>query len=126
MSRRGQMAFDFAGSRSARGAGTRPHARPRTVRQTDPATSREAAKAVERKLTELHEQVLAAFERPGAMSARQAERLQEFAELGPSTVRKRISELARMGRLAETGEVEKTSGRRGCAVYRLATGAPDA
>ena len=71
------------------------------VRNTDPATSHEAAAAVGRRLSDLESRVLLAFGREGGMSARQCERLGCFASLSPSTVRRRITTLHRFGMLEE-------------------------
>jgi DNA-binding MarR family transcriptional regulator len=76
-------------------------------RQTDPETSRDAAAKVAPHLTALQARVLAAFKAHGPMTAKQAEALAEFEDLGFSTVRKRISELARAGALVECGKADR-------------------
>lgn len=84
------------------------------ARASDPQTSHLAADRVTEKLSSLQQQVLTAFaligERGG--TGREVEGLPCFAECAPSTVRKRITELHRLGRLAEAGE------RDGLTVYR--------
>lgn len=77
-------------------------------------TEREAAAKVARKLNALHDEVLDAFRAKGPMDARQAEELAQFSHLGPSTIRKRISELFHAGRLAADGK------RDGLTVWRIA------
>jgi hypothetical protein len=52
------------------------------------------------------------------MSAREAEKLPEFAAYGFSTVRKRISELAQLGLLLPSG-VDESAGRTGSRIYEI-------
>lgn len=85
------------------------------VRSTDPVTSHVAAAAIESCRTELQERVYAAFLELGPMSAKQAERLERFSDLGFSTVRKRASELLSAGWLRTTGKIHE-----GCQVYEVA------
>lgn len=85
-------------------------------RCADATTSHAAGAAVGSRLSDLQAVVLELLERHGAMTAKEAERLERFAALAPSTVRKRVSELARAGALTRTGAV-----RDRCAEYR-ATG----
>ena len=83
-------------------------------RKGDPETSKEAAGAVRARLNLLQSRVLRAFHLAGAMTAKDAERLDCFADLSPSTVRKRVSELEAAGLLEPTGE------KRGrCRVMRV-------
>ena len=82
------------------------------ARRTDPATSKATAVGTAEIVTTLQLRVFKAFQQHGAMSAKQAEKLPEFGDLGFSTVRKRCSELAAIGWLRDTGEVED-----GCTVY---------
>lgn len=93
---------------------------PRLARLTDPDTSHEAGGVVRPHLSYLQTFVLAVFVRRGPMTARCAERLPEFAAYGFSTIRKRISELAQLGRLQETGLDE--SGRAPCTIYEVTGG----
>ena len=86
-------------------------------RKEDPETSLEAAKVVEQQLGKIQIEVLKAFHNHGAMTARKAERLPEFEEYGFSTIRKRISELHRGGRLVEVG-VDR-SGNAPATIYRI-------
>ena len=89
------------------------------VRSNDPDTSYAAARAVSRKLNELHFRILAALrtnDKP--MTAEQLERLPQFADFGPSTVRKRVSELAHMGKVLEAGMATNSRGRS-MILYRL-------
>jgi hypothetical protein len=83
------------------------------ARATDPETSHEAAARITTKLSRLQARVLvavAAFGEHGA-TAREVETLDAFADCGPSTVRKRLSELA-------TAEQLQTAGKRdGMTVY---------
>lgn len=82
-------------------------------RAADPDTSRQAAERVAEKLSALQERVLVAVAGYGSRgaTAREVERLQAFADCGPSTVRKRLSELTRAGKLVENGR------RDGMTVY---------
>lgn len=73
------------------------------ARKTDPDTSHEAAAIVEPEVGKIQALVLSAFRKHGPMSARRAERLPEFKVYGFSTIRKRISELAKDGTLIECG-----------------------
>ena len=86
------------------------------VREHDPQTSHEAAAAIAPNLNALQEAVYAAFLERGPASARQAEQWPELA-YGFSTVRKRVSELARLGYLVAQG-TETESGTAKATVYR--------
>jgi signal transduction histidine kinase len=84
-----------------------------TARRTDPETSHEAAERITAKLSQLQARVLIAvadFGEHGA-TAREVETLDAFADCGFSTCRKRLSELARAGRLGTNGK------RDGMTVY---------
>jgi hypothetical protein len=70
----------------------------------DPHTSVEAAAAVARKRTELHARVLQAFSEHGRMTDEDLELLPEFRDFGPSTIRKRRSELYQQGALEAVGD----------------------
>ena len=74
------------------------------VHGDDPYTSIEAALAVERRRTELHQRVLRAFSEHGPMTDGELEQLPEFAGYGPSTLRKRRSELSQQHALVAVGE----------------------
>lgn len=82
-----------------------PHDAHRMVRREAPDTSIAAAAKVQRQLNELHALVLQAIEEDfaGAATAEQVETLGRFVDRAPSTIRKRISELAQMGRLVGDG-----------------------
>jgi len=86
----------------------------RMVRRTDPPTSHAAAEKISKKITDLQINVYAQFKIKGPMTAKECERMERFADYSPSTIRKRISELAAMEPplLVPTG-VE----RDGCAEY---------
>jgi hypothetical protein len=84
-----------------------------TARTTDPETSHEAAQRITAKLSQLQARVLVAvgeFGEQGA-TAREVETLDAFADCGPSTVRKRLSELSKAGKLHDAGR------RDGMTVY---------
>lgn len=87
-------------------------------RTGDPGTSAAAADQIRAQLNQLQVRVLQAFRRHGRMSARQAERLEEFRRYGFSTIRKRISELAAAGLLVEDG-VEEEHGPSPSIAYSL-------
>jgi hypothetical protein len=70
----------------------------------DPYTSVEAAAKIERHRTELHARVLQAFLEHGPMTDAELEQLPEFHGYGPSTLRKRRSELYHAHDLAAIGE----------------------
>lgn len=69
------------------------------VRRGDHATSRAAALAVEPRLSELQADIMRALEHHGALTDEELERLPEFSRLAPSTVRKRRTDLLKMGRV---------------------------
>jgi signal transduction histidine kinase len=84
-----------------------------TARRTDPETSHEAAQRITAKLSQLQARVLVAvaeFGEQGA-TAGEVEDLPQFDDCGFSTVRKRLGELARAGRLHTNGK------RDGMTVY---------
>ena len=89
-------------------------------RASDPPSSREAARAVAPRLTELHRRVLEVMRQDGPHSARQLEKLSDFADCGFSTVRKRVSELFALGRLRAVGS-ETSSGKTAATVYEAVT-----
>ena len=94
-------------------------ARAPAVRRSDPQTSHAAAALVTqdgKRLSELQQRVLDAF-RDGPMTAKAAEELERFDDFSPSTIRKRISELARAGLLESAGV--DTSGRAPLTIYRI-------
>jgi hypothetical protein len=70
----------------------------------DPYTSLDAAATIARHRTELHARVLQAFLEHGPMTDAELEQLPEFHGYGPSTLRKRRSELYHAHDLAAIGE----------------------
>ena len=84
---------------------------PPAHRRNDPPTSIAAANAMRRPLNDLHEAVLGAFHELGRLTDEQLEQLPRFASYGPSTIRKRRSELYAIGRLRQVGQVLNSRGR---------------
>jgi len=87
-------------------------------RTGDHQTSIAAAKTVKRKLSELHNRLIEAFKRVGPMTDGELELLPEFSDYGPSTIRKRRSELYQRGCLEKTS-VRKSMGRSPMVVWKL-------
>jgi len=81
------------------------------VHQGDPPTSKEAAQVIARRQSELQWQVCEAFRQYGSMTDEELERLPCFKTFGPSTIRKRRSELYRMGELVPMGTEHNSRGR---------------
>jgi len=81
------------------------------VHAGDPHTSIDAAVVIEQRRTELYQKVLAAFAR-GRMTDEELEELPEFRAYGPSTIRKRRSELYQQGALVVVGECRNSRGRK--------------
>ena len=94
--------------------------RPPMHRAADPLTSRAAAAGILPKVNTLHEQVLSALAAAGAdgLNDRQLEQLPQFAKYGPSTIRKRRSELYQLGYVTHRGT------RDGLMVWVRVPGAP--
>jgi hypothetical protein len=88
------------------------------VHAHDPETSAEAAERIAPKRTELHQRVLDAFAQHGHMTDERLEQLPIFANYGPSTIRKRRSELYQQGALEIVGK-EKNSRGQSMMVWRL-------
>jgi hypothetical protein len=99
--------------------------RRRMTRRHPRATEVLAADRVARRLSELHTAVLEAFRDHGAMTDEQLEQLPRFAAYGPSTIRKRRSELLQQGRLVACGEATNSRGQR-MKIWRVSTPAPAA
>lgn len=78
----------------------------------DQHTAVDAAAVVARKRTELHARVLDAFEELGPMTDEMLEGLLRFRDFGPSTIRKRRSELYQQRALVSCGERKNTRGRK--------------
>lgn len=90
------------------------------VRTGDHETSRAAAGTVAPKVNALHAQVLQALAAAGptGLNDRQLEQLPQFAHYGPSTIRKRRSELYQLGYVTHHGT------REGLMVWVRVPGAP--
>lgn len=73
------------------------------VRRDDHITSLAASRQLAGHVSALQAQVLAAFERLGGLTDAELEDLPEFAGFGPSTIRKRRSELYYAKRLCTAG-----------------------
>jgi hypothetical protein len=82
------------------------------VHHGDPHTSVESAIVILRQQNELHVKVEAAFVEHGQMTDEQLEELPEFVGYGPSTIRKRRSELYHAHRLVKVGEQRNRRGRK--------------
>jgi hypothetical protein len=82
------------------------------VHRNDPYTSIEAAEVIARKRTELHGRVLEAFDTRGPMTDEELEQLPAFVPYGPSTIRKRRSELYQQGSLEVCGERRNSRDRK--------------
>lgn len=93
---------------------------PPMVRENDAPTSLDAAARMRPKVNALHEQVLSALAAAGAegLNDRQLEQLPQFAHYGPSTIRKRRSELYQLGYVTHFGT------RDGLMVWVRVPGAP--
>ena len=83
--------------------GRSPFQHPDNVRTTDPETSADSADLARHFRRALKTKVLFEFRIRGAMTAGEAEQLPAFSDYGPSSVRKRISELAKAGQLESVG-----------------------
>lgn len=82
------------------------------VHRGDPMTCFESAAVIKRKANQLHEQVSKAFAVHGAMTDEELEQLPEFRGYGPSTIRKRRSELYQAHRLRCVSYRNNSRGRR--------------
>jgi hypothetical protein len=80
--------------------------------------SLESYEKVKPKINKIQIEVLQGFRAHGPMTALAAERLPEFESYGFSTIRVRISELAKMGLLVEVGK--DRSRRSPSTIYALA------
>lgn len=95
-----------------------PHDNSGMFRKSDPETSKRAAESVEPKRSAIQQAVIDAYVEHGPMTARVCERLPQFEGYSPSTIRKRISELAKDDVLAEDG-TSKACGKTPATVYRI-------
>lgn len=77
---------------------------PPAYRRDDPHTSKDAAQIIHPISGKLRARVLQVFvEHPDGLTDRELERMPAFAMYGPSTVRKRRSELLQLGHLQAAG-----------------------
>jgi len=87
---------------------------PPAYRKRDPQTSKEAAAGIQPVAGNLRARILAVLQGVSeGLTDRELEQRAEFAQYGPSTVRKRRSELYQMGYLQPDGT------REGLTVWRL-------
>jgi hypothetical protein len=99
-----------------------PPARPRTVRSSDPETSRRAAERAETRVAKKRDVcidlVRIAFAAEPTLTAKEAERRVKARrpEIEANTVRCRFSQLAKLGEIVPTG-----AEREGCRVFTLAS-----
>ncbi|MES1993161.1 MAG: hypothetical protein V4457_06045 [Pseudomonadota bacterium] len=75
------------------------------------STERQSAAAIVPHRNAIQAAVLERFKRFGPMTAEQCERLSDFIDYAPSTVRKRISELQIAGDLVADGTTKNSRGR---------------
>lgn len=88
-------------------------------RRPDDASSVEAAETVAPRLSALQRVVLDELRAAGPTTARDFERRPAFADLGASTVRKRLTELRRAGRVRAAGRARPRSGGPLATVYEV-------
>lgn len=82
------------------------------VHHGDPYTSEEAAVDVLSFRTELHQRVRDAFKAHPRLTDEELEQLEEFTSYGPSTIRKRRSELFQAGELRSCGDKRNSRGKK--------------
>lgn len=82
------------------------------ARKFDPETSQAAADRIQEQLNALQQRVYAVFLMRGRLTAKQAEKLECFKDLGFSTVRKRVSELAAADFLVADGTIDGSTAYR--------------
>ena len=92
------------------------------IHRGDPDTSTEAAIGLLPRLGALHERVAAALESEGPMDDERLEQLPQFQRYGPSTIRKRRSELYQAGKV-ERRSVHRNSRGQRMIVWGLCDGA---
>lgn len=80
------------------------------VHSDDPSTSVVAANSINQCKSRLHQKVMDAFGIYGSMTDSELEGLDEFKDYGPSTIRKRRSELYQSGKLEVCGERNNNRG----------------
>lgn len=83
------------------------------TRTPDHATSKQAARKVTQSVSQLQRSVFEHIRLMAPVTALELEELDIFCELAPSTVRKRVSELAGRGKIIGRGEQEYRSKRTG-------------
>lgn len=84
---------------------------PPSFRVSDGPTSREAAVAVAGGSKAMHKKILEAFANCPTLTDQELEELSVFRGYGPSTVRKRRSELFQMGKLKQMAVTKNSRGR---------------
>ena len=80
----------------------------RMVHRDDPSTSLDAAANLLPRLNTIQKKVLDALRGLGPMTDEELELLPQFADYGPSTIRKRRSELYQAGLVVEAGRKRNT------------------
>lgn len=95
------------------------------VRRNDHSTSVAAAVALADSINALQQKVIEAFEEHGDMTDWKLENLPRFAVYGPSTIRKRRSELYQAKRIVENGVETNPNGKQ-MKVWHLCTPAETA
>lgn len=80
--------------------------------KNDPVTSVAAAVALQPRLSRLHKQVMAALKAHGPMIDTELEELPQFRGYGPSTLRKRRSELFQAGYLRRVAVRRNSRGQK--------------
>lgn len=89
------------------------------ARESDPATSHEAARSMRDSVAALHAQILNALERIGGAGS--AEQIADaIGTLDHVQVGKRLKELQRAGQITDTGETRRNRSGRSARVMRLA------
>lgn len=83
------------------------------TRTPDHATAKKAARKVTQSISQLQRSVYEHIRLMAPVTALELEELEIFSELAPSTVRKRVSELAGRGKIVGRGEREYRSKRTG-------------
>ncbi|SRR6266446_8869390 len=80
------------------------------IHADDPDTSRQAARKICECRTKLHREVLNALICHGPLTDEELEQLPQFLHYGPSTIRKRRSELYQAGKIEMNGQ-ERSNAR---------------
>ncbi len=90
-----------------------------SVRGSDPIESQGAAIRALEHQTWLQKELLHIIATEGPQTAKELESRASYRALGPSTVRKRLSELRHAGHIAQVEVDGEKQRREGCAVYEL-------